>query len=64
MKITCQGRKVTVVQNDVELVKANLDDYQAKYAKHPGLKRDKGYVGFQSYNTRVEFRNVWIKELK
>jgi hypothetical protein len=64
IKITCKGRKVTIVQNDVELVNANLDDYKAKYEKHPGLKRDKGRVGFQSYNVRVEFRNVWIKELK
>ena len=31
--------------------------------KHPGIKRDKGKVGFQSYNTRVEFRNIYIKEL-
>jgi hypothetical protein len=64
IKIVCKGRKVTIVQNDVELVNANLDDYKAKYEKHPGLKRDKGHVGFQSYNVRVEFRNVWIKELK
>ena len=43
---------------------ANLDDYKAKFDKHPGLKRDKGHVGFQSYNIRVEFRNIVIKELK
>ena len=63
VKIVCKGRNVTVVQNDVELVKANLDDYKAKYDKHPGLKREAGRVGFQSYNVRVEFRNVWIKEI-
>src|SRR5262245_5625303 len=64
VKIVCQGRKVTVIQNDVELTNADLDDYKAKFEKHPGLKRDAGRVGFQSYNIRVEFRNVWIKELK
>jgi hypothetical protein len=64
VKITCKGRRVTVVHNDVELVNANLDDYKAKYEKHPGLKREKGRVGFQSYNIRVDFRNVWIKELQ
>jgi hypothetical protein len=65
VKIVCKGRQVTVVQNDVELVNANLDDYKAKQEKgHPGLGRDKGRIGFQSYNIRVEFRNVWIKELK
>jgi hypothetical protein len=64
VKVVCKGRKVTVVQNDAELVTADLDDYKAKYEKHPGLKREKGHVGFQSYNVRVDFRNVWIKELK
>ena len=64
VKIVCQGRKVTIVLNDVELVNANLDDYKAHEKEHPGLKRDKGRIGFQSYNIRVDFRNVWIKELK
>ena len=49
---------MTVEQNGEELVDANLDDYKEKFDKHPGLKREKGHVGFQSYNIRVEFRNV------
>ena len=64
MRIVCQGRKVTIEQNGKELVKADLDDYKAKYEKHPGLKRESGKVGFQSYNIRVDFRHVYIKELK
>jgi hypothetical protein len=64
VKIICKGRKVTVIHNDVELVNANLDDFKAHFEKHPGLKREAGRVGFQSYNIRVDFRNVWIKELK
>jgi hypothetical protein len=64
VRIVCEGRKVSIYQNDVELVKANLDDYKAKFDKHPGLKRETGRVGFQSYNVRVEFRNISIKELK
>jgi hypothetical protein len=64
VRIVCKGRQVTVEQNGKELVNANLDDYEKKFDKHPGLKRDKGHIGFQSYNIRVEFRNVFIKELK
>jgi hypothetical protein len=64
VRIVCQGRKVTIEQNGKVLVDANLDDYKAKFEKHPGLKREKGHVGFQSYNSRVEFRNVSVKELK
>ena len=64
VRIVCKGRNVTVEQNGKELAAANLDDYKAKFDKHPGLKREKGFIGFQSYNIRVEFRNVAIKELK
>jgi len=64
IKIAADGRKVTVVLNDKELVNANLDDYQDKYKEHPGLTREKGHIGFQSHDGRIEFRNVYVKELK
>lgn len=64
VRIVCQGRKVTIEQNGKELVNANLDDFEKKFEKHPGLKREKGHLGFQSYNIKVEFRNVFVKELK
>lgn len=64
VRIVCKGRQVTVEQNGRQVVSANLDDYKEKFDKHPGLKREKGHVGFQSYNIRVDFRNVMIKELK
>ena len=63
VRVVCPGRKVQVEQNGKELVSANLDEFAAKFDKHPGLKREKGHIGFQSYNIRVEFRNVVIKEL-
>lgn len=64
VRVICQGRRVRVEHNGVELVDADLDAYPAKFERHPGLKRTSGKVGFQSYNVRVEFRNVAIKELK
>lgn len=64
VRIVCQGRKVLVEQNGKELVSANLDDYKDKAEKHPGLAREKGHLGFQSYNIKVEFKNVYLKELK
>ena len=64
VRIVCQGRKVTIEHNGKELTSANLDDYEKKFEKHPGLKRDKGHIGFQSENVHVEFRNVYVKELK
>ena len=64
VKIVCKGRQVTIEQNGKEMVNANLDDFEKKFGKHPGLKREKGHLGFQSYNIKLEFRNVYVKELK
>ena len=64
MRIVCNGSKVTIEVNGQTVVDANLEDSKEKKgAKHPGLSRGKGHVGFQSYNTRVEFRNVFLKPL-
>jgi 3-keto-disaccharide hydrolase len=64
MRIVCSGSKVTVEVNGQTVVDANLEDSKEKKgARHPGLSRGKGHVGFQSYNTRVEFRNVFLKPL-
>jgi hypothetical protein len=30
---------------------------------HPGLKRDKGHIGFLGHGAHVEFRNIRVKEL-
>ena len=30
---------------------------------HPGILRETGHLGLQSYNFRVEFRNLYIKPL-
>jgi hypothetical protein len=64
IRIVCVGSKVKIEVNGTTVVDANLEDSKEKHgAKHPGLSRGKGHVGFQSYNTRVEFRNVFIKPL-
>ena len=62
--ITAKGRQITVELNGVKTVDANLDDYKKEAdANHPGLKREKGHLGLQSHSNRVEFRNVYVKEL-
>jgi 3-keto-disaccharide hydrolase len=64
IRIVCNGSKVTVEVNGAKVVDANLEDYkETKGAKHPGLSRGKGHIGFQSYNKRVEFRNIFLKPL-
>jgi Domain of Unknown Function (DUF1080) len=64
MRITCKGRQVTVEVNGTKVVDANLDDHKDENEKHPGLLREKGCLGLQSHDGRVEFRNVVVKELE
>ena len=64
MRIVAKGPKIRVENNGEVLVDANLEDYVKEHGKkHPGILRDKGHIGFQSYNTRVEFRNIFLKPL-
>lgn len=64
MRIVCKGRQVSVEVNGENIVEANLDNYVKEFAKkQPGILRQKGVVGLQSYNFRVEFRNLFIKPL-
>jgi Domain of Unknown Function (DUF1080) len=63
MDITAKGRRITVELNGTKIVDANLDDYKNRADKHPGLLREKGHLGLQSHDGRVEFRNLFVKPL-
>jgi hypothetical protein len=63
MRVVAKGNKVLVELNGTKLVDANLDELKEHYKKHPGLERPSGFVGFQSYNFKVEFRNIYLKPL-
>lgn len=61
--ITIKGRTAIVKLNDVEIVNTNLDDHKAKFKTHPGLASEKGHLCLQGHETRVEFRNLYLKIL-
>ncbi len=64
-EITANGRRVSVKLNGVVIVDADLDSAtdEAILKRHPGLKRPSGYIGFLGHGSRMEFRNIRIKEL-
>jgi hypothetical protein len=64
-EIRADGRRITVTLNRQVIVDADLDSVkdEAILKKHPGLARNGGRVGFLGHGTRVEFRNIRIKEL-
>ncbi len=65
-EIRAEGRQIVVTLNGHQLLNANLDDVKepAVLTKHPGLARTTGHVGLLGHGTRVEFRNLQIKELQ
>ena len=65
-EITAKGRHITVKVNGQTTVDANLDDVKdpATLKKHPGLQRPAGHIGFLGHGSRVEFKNMRVKELK
>jgi hypothetical protein len=64
-EITASGRRITVKLNGTVITDANLDDVKDPevLAKHPGLARTEGHIGFLGHGSLVEFRNIRIKEL-
>src|SRR3990172_9141179 len=64
-QIKVDGRRIQVTLNGHMIVDADLDSVKDPVIlqKHPGLARAKGHIGFLGHDSRVEFRNIRIKEL-
>jgi len=73
-EISVRGRRITVTLNGVTITEGNLDDVndEALLSKHRdlskpegsrGIANTKGHVGLLGHGTRVEFRNIRIREL-
>jgi len=65
-EIMSDGRKIKVTLNGKVILDADLDSVkdEAILKKHPGLKNEKGHIGFLGHGAEVAFRNLRIKELK
>jgi hypothetical protein len=65
MEITARGRRIEVRLNGHQILDADLDSVKDPEVlkKHPGLGRVRGHVGFLGHGTRVEFRDIRIREL-
>jgi len=67
-EIVCRGNHIKVILNGATIVDADLKKASTPKTidgrNHPGLKRDKGHIGFLGHGAHVEFRNIRIKEFK
>jgi len=66
-EVIARGRRIIVNLNGVTIVDADIDEASTPETldgkDHPGLKRDKGHICFLGHGSRVEFRNLRIREL-
>lgn len=64
-EITANGSRITIKLNGHVIVDSDLNDVTDPEVlkKHPGIKRTKGRIGFLGHGTRVEFRDIRLKEL-
>lgn len=63
MRIYAQGPLIRVAVNDVLVTIANQDEHPDKLDEHAGLKRYEGYIGLQNHDTRLDYRNLRIREI-
>jgi hypothetical protein len=64
LRVVARGTKVTVTLNGETVQDVDLKKYADKVkGKNPHFLDTKGHVGLQSWEGRVEFRNLRIKEL-
>ncbi len=67
-EVIAKGKQITVKLNGTTIVDADIDKASTPKTvdgnDHPGLKRDKGYIGFCGHGDKLAFRSLRIKTLK
>ncbi len=60
------GSRVTVVLNGTVIVDTDFNDVQKTPdgKDHQGMHNLKGYIGLRAHHSRVDFRNIRIKEIR
>ncbi len=64
-EIRAIGRRVTVTLNGKKILDADLNRVTdpATLRAHPGMRRDRGHVGFLGHGSLVRFRNIALQDL-
>lgn len=66
-EVIIRGSDIKIILNGTVIVDGNIAEASKNGTidgnKHPGLKREKGHIGFLGHGSIVKFRNIRIKEL-
>ena len=66
-EVIVKGDDIKITLNGVVIVNGNIKEASkngtADHKDHPGLKRNKGHIGFLGHGSELQFRNIRIKDL-
>src|SRR5690606_39558490 len=66
-EVIVNGPKIKVILNGTVILDADITQARQHGTpdgkEHPGLKRDKGHIGFLGHGSVVYFRNIRVKDL-
>ena len=66
-EVISKGSRITVILNGETIVDAETAEFKTKPTmdgnNHPGMLRDKGFIGFLGHGDPVQFRSLRIKSL-
>ncbi len=63
MFIRYDDSKILVKLNDQEIVNADIGEFKDKAPDHPGVLREEGFIGLQNHGSRLDYRNIKLREL-
>ena len=63
-EVICRGHEITVKLNGVKIAGGDVSKAESHLKNHVGKNNEKGYISFLGHGTRVEFRNIRLKELE
>lgn len=66
-EVTAIGTRIKIVLNGTTIVDGDIagprDNGTMDHNEHPGLKNEKGHIGFLGHGSELKFRNIRIKDL-
>lgn len=66
-EVVVKGDDIKITLNGTVILEGNMKEASkngtADKKNHPGLQRNKGYIGFLGHGSELKFRNIRIKEL-
>jgi hypothetical protein len=67
-EIYIKGNHIRVILNGTVIVDGDIEEASRNgtldHNEHPGLKNEKGHIGFLGHGSELKFRNIRIRDLK